>query len=149
MSLSFADGVKAYPSNGKSAFERLERPLVCTRLYSLRGGGSSSSSVKIRGGAAGKSEKLPCPVVEFPKIKHCPGSKFFLNKFLSFFQENAEMLKSKRYNHIRGVQNGLKRLSTVNNEKYGSCHGADYAKMTHHVPESISCNDTLISGKFL
>ena len=33
-------------------------------------------SAKIREGAAGKSEKLPCPGVKFLKMIPCPGVKF-------------------------------------------------------------------------
>ena len=33
-------------------------------------------SANIRGGAVGKSEKVPCPGVKFLKIIPCPGVKF-------------------------------------------------------------------------
>ena len=32
--------------------------------------------MNIRGRAAGKSKKLPCPGVKFPKMIPCPGVKF-------------------------------------------------------------------------
>ena len=40
----------------------------------LRGGGTWPT--KIRGRAVGKSKKLPCPGVKFPKMIPCPGVKF-------------------------------------------------------------------------
>ena len=42
--------------------------------YSPGGGGTWVTN--IRGGAAGKSKKLPCPGVKFLKMIPCPGVKF-------------------------------------------------------------------------
>ena len=39
-------------------------------------GGGSAWPTNIRGRAAGKSRKLPCPGVKFPKMIPCPGVKF-------------------------------------------------------------------------
>ena len=39
-------------------------------------GGGGTWSTKIRGRAARKSKKLPCPGVKFPKMIPCPGVKF-------------------------------------------------------------------------
>ena len=37
--------------------------------------GGGTWFANIRGGAAGKSEKLPCPGVRFLKMIPCPGAK--------------------------------------------------------------------------
>ena len=39
-------------------------------------GGGGTWTTNIRGRAAGKSKKLPCPGVKFPKMIPCPGVKF-------------------------------------------------------------------------
>ena len=39
-------------------------------------GGGSTWPTNIRGRAAGKSKKLPCPGVKFPKMIPCLGVKF-------------------------------------------------------------------------
>ena len=40
------------------------------------GGGGGTWPTNIRGRAAGKSKKLPCPEVKFLKMIPCPGVKF-------------------------------------------------------------------------
>ena len=45
-----------------------------------RGGGGCAWPTNIRGSAAGKSKKLPCPGVKFPKMIHI--SYFFSYKYL-------------------------------------------------------------------
>ena len=45
-------------------------------LYHAEPGGGGTWTTNIRGRAAGKSKKLPCPGVKFPKMIPCPGVKF-------------------------------------------------------------------------
>ena len=48
----------------------------CILLYMRTPGGGGTWPTNIRGCAARKSKKLPCPGVKFPKMIPCPGVKF-------------------------------------------------------------------------
>ena len=96
----------------------------------------------IRGGAAVKSVKLPCPGVKFLKTIPCSGGKLsetfcaLKRNFVRSLSKNVEMLPSKRFESDLQSANGLKTTNGVQNDTYGPCHGAD-----------LNRNDTL-SGRW-
>ena len=58
-------------------YECIVRFRFVIRMESLApGGGGGTWPTSIRGRAAGKSKKLPCPGVKFPKMMLCLGVKF-------------------------------------------------------------------------
>ena len=123
--------------------------------------GGGTWPTNIRGRAAGKSKKLPCPRVKFPKMIPCPGAKFsqtipcplvssdkvlLCKEICTKSIENVEILPSKRFeSHSQGA-NGLKRPFGVKNDKYGPCHGANFYKNDTLSRSRNPENDTLLSG---
>ena len=69
-------------------------------VFVARGGVGGTWSTNIRGCAAGKAKKLPCPGVKLPKMLPCPGVKFsYTLEFLKI-----SFLKVPLYENLKGAR---------------------------------------------
>ena len=115
----------------------------------------------IRGGAAGKSKKLPCPGVKFLKMIPYPGVKFtqtipyplvpsdkivLCKEICTKPIEKCGKIAIQTILFIFAECKWAKTICRCQNDKYGPRHGADFYKNDTLSRSRNPENDTLFSG---